>query len=73
MSKALGQPGAAAADAIAQLIADLGLPATLRGVGLGPERFDEIAEKSMLDRWVHTNPRPITGPADIHQILSMAA
>ena len=73
LCRVMGQPGVAAADAIAQLIAELDLPGTLHAVGLGPERFDEIAEKSMLDRWVHTNPRPITGPADIHKILSMAS
>jgi maleylacetate reductase len=42
-------------------------------VGVGPERFREIAEHSMHDRWIHTNPRPITGPEDVLAILQMAA
>jgi hypothetical protein len=37
------------------------------------DRFDEIANKSMLDRWVHTNPVPIRTPDDVRKILSMAA
>jgi maleylacetate reductase len=73
LSEALGQPGVAAGDAIAALIDELGLPRRLRDVGLMQDRFDEIASKSMLDRWVHTNPVPIRTPDDVRKILSMAA
>jgi len=73
LSEALGLPGVAAADAIAALIDELGLPSHLRDVGLMEGSFDEIASKSMLDRWVHTNPVPIRTPDDVRKILSMAA
>lgn len=37
------------------------------------EQFDLLAENTMHDRWTYTNPRKITGPADIRDILRMAA
>jgi maleylacetate reductase len=73
VAEALGRPGEEAAEVVGALISALGLPRTLRDVGVGPERFREIAEHSMHDRWIHTNPRPITGPEDVLAILQMAA
>jgi maleylacetate reductase len=72
VSEALGQPGEPAADVVAQLIAGLGLPTRLRNVGVKPEHLDLIAENSMHDRWVHTNPRKIDGPAVIRELLDAA-
>src|SRR5581483_2041781 len=59
VSEALGQPGAPAADAVAALIAALGLPQRLRDVGVRQDQLDQIASESMHDRWIHTNPRTI--------------
>ena len=50
-----------------------GLPRTLSEVGVGRDRFREIAEKSMHDRAVLNNPRPINGPAEVMEILELAA
>jgi maleylacetate reductase len=72
VSEALGQPGAPAADVVAALIADLGLPGRLRDVGVKPEQLDAIAEHSMHDRWVHTNPRKIDGPPTVRMLLDAA-
>jgi maleylacetate reductase len=72
VSEALGRPDATAADAVAALIASLGLPATLRDVGVKPEQLDEIAVGSMHDRWVHTNPRKINGPPAVRALLDAA-
>jgi maleylacetate reductase len=72
VSEALGQPGVEAADAVAALIAGLGLPIRLRDVGVRPDQLDRIAELSMHDRWIHTNPRKIDGPAVIRQLLDAA-
>src|SRR5260370_10105066 len=63
VSEALGQPSEPAAEIVAGLIAALGVPTRLRDVGGTPEQLDLIAENSMHDRWVHTNPRKIDGPA----------
>jgi maleylacetate reductase len=72
VSEALGRPGEPAADVVAALIAGLGLPTRLRDVGVKPEQLDLIAANAMHDRWIHTNPRKIDGPAVIRQILDAA-
>src|SRR5207302_409954 len=65
VSEAFGKPDAPAADLVAGLVASLGLPRRLADVGVGKERFREIAEKSMHDRAVLNNPRPINYLADL--------
>ena len=72
VSEALGRPGAPAADVVAGLIAGLGLPGRLRDVGVKPEQLDRIAELSMHDRWIHTNPRKIDGPPVVRELLDAA-
>ena len=72
VSEALGRPGEPAADVLAALIADLGLPRTLREVHVKAELLERIAEQSMHDRWIHTNPRKIDGPAVVRQLLDAA-
>ncbi len=72
VAEAMGRPGMPAADVVAELVAELGLPGTLRAVGVRAEQLDTIAAESMHDRWVHTNPRKIAGPAVVRQILDMA-
>jgi maleylacetate reductase len=72
ISEAMGRPGMPAADAVAELVADLGLPGTLRAVDVKEDQLDLIAKESMHDRWLHTNPRKIAGPEVVRQILDMA-
>jgi maleylacetate reductase len=72
VSEALVRPGEPAADVVAGLISALGLPTRLRDVGVKPEQLDVIAEGSMHDRWIHTNPRKIDGPAVIRILLDAA-
>jgi maleylacetate reductase len=72
VSDALGRPGEPAADVVAGLIAGLGLPQRLRDVDVKPEQLDRIAELSMHDRWIHTNPRKIDGPVVIRELLDAA-
>jgi maleylacetate reductase len=72
VSEALGRPGAPAGDVVAGLIAALGLPLRLRDVGVKPEQLDRIAELSMHDRWIHTNPRKIEGPPVVRKLLDAA-
>ncbi|HZY52270.1 MAG TPA: iron-containing alcohol dehydrogenase [Reyranella sp.] len=73
VSEAFGKPDTPAADLVANLVATLGLPRSLSEVGVGRDRFREIAEKSMHDRAVLNNPRPIKGPAEVMEILELAA
>jgi maleylacetate reductase len=72
VSEALGRPGDPAAEVVAGLIAALGLPQTLRDVDVKPDQLDRIAELSMHDRWIHTNPRKIEGPKVIRELLDAA-
>jgi maleylacetate reductase len=72
VSEALGRPGEPAGDAVAALIASLDQPARLRDAGVKPEQLDTIARESMHDRWVHTNPRKIDGPAAVRELLDAA-
>ena len=72
VSEALGRPGDSAAEVVGGLIAALGLPQTLRDVDVKPDQLDRIAELSMHDRWIHTNPRKIEGPKVIRELLDAA-
>jgi maleylacetate reductase len=45
----------------------------LDDVGIRRDQFQAIAEHTMTDRGVRSNPRPINGPADIVEILEIAA
>ncbi|MBM3644936.1 MAG: iron-containing alcohol dehydrogenase [Alphaproteobacteria bacterium] len=69
VSDALGAPDRPAADCVQALVRDLGLPGTLRDVGLKREQFDAVANAAMHNIWVRTNPQPIAGPDDVKRIL----
>ena len=72
IAEALGRPGVAAADAVAELIAALKMPTTLRAVGVKRDQLEKIAEAAMQNIWVRTNPQPIRSPDDVMQILEAA-
>ena len=59
------------ADAIAAFIAELGMPRSLREVGVRPEDLPAIAKMVMKDPWLKTNPRPV-GQDDALRILRSA-
>jgi maleylacetate reductase len=73
ISMALAQPGRDAADALDTLIGSLGMPRSLGAVKIGRDSFHRIADQAMATPWVPRNPRPITGPAQVHEILELAA
>ena len=73
VAAAMGHPGEDAADVISAFLGELGLPRRLREVHVTQERFDAIAEHTMHDEWVHTNPRKITRPEQVLEILDAAA
>jgi maleylacetate reductase len=72
VARLAGRPGDTAADAIGGLVRSLGLPSSLAEVGVGPDQFRAIAEHTMHDRGVRSNPRPIRGPEDLMEILELA-
>lgn len=46
-------------DLMDTIIRTLGLPRTLKEFGIGEDKIDRIAEHSLKDRWVKTNPAPL--------------
>ncbi|MGA0602604.1 iron-containing alcohol dehydrogenase [Caulobacter sp. KR2-114] len=68
----LGQPGRSASAAVEGLARRLGLPTRLSEVGVGPDAFQAIAEATLHDRGVRSNPRPITSAEDVVEILQLA-
>jgi maleylacetate reductase len=73
VAAAMGRPGQDAGDVLDTFIRDLGLPRSLQGVRIGPEQFDRIAQQAMATPWVPRNPRKIDGPAQVREILVLAA
>ena len=73
VSAAMGQPGSDAADVLDGFIRGLGLPRSLQDVRIGPEHFDRIAEQAMGTPWIPRNPRKIDSPAQVREILLLAA
>jgi maleylacetate reductase len=68
----MGRPKHSASDAVKALARGLDLPTDLAAVGIRPDQFHAIAEHTMHDRGVRSNPRPIKGPDDIVEILELA-
>jgi maleylacetate reductase len=73
VSAAMGQPGRDAADVLDGFIRGLGMPRSLQDVRIGPEHFDRIAVQAMATPWIPRNPRQIDGPAQVREILLLAA
>lgn len=67
-----GEGGTAASKQVDQFIADLGMPRSLTAVGVKAEQLQKIAEYTMDDIWGKTNPRQISEPSDVMQILELA-
>jgi len=73
VAAAMGHPGEDAADVLDDFIRRLGLPRSLREVRVGAEHFERISEQAMGTPWVPRNPRRIDGPAQVREILALAA
>jgi maleylacetate reductase len=73
VAAAMGHPGDDAGDVLDAFIAALGMPRSLGAVKIGPESFAVMAEQAMGTPWVPRNPRPIKGPAEVREILELAA
>ena len=73
VAAAMGHPDEDAGDVLDDFIRGLGMPRSLREVKVGPEHFDRIAQQAMATPWVPRNPRKIEGPAQVREILDMAA
>ncbi|MPZ33587.1 MAG: iron-containing alcohol dehydrogenase [Rhodospirillales bacterium] len=73
IANAMGHPGKDAGDVLDQFIRGLGMPRSLSEVKIGKEHFERIAAQAMGTPWVPRNPRKIDGPAEVKEILELAA
>lgn len=71
-SYGLGKNTADGGDVVAAFIAELGLPKSLKDVGVGEDQLDELADNCLKDPWLKTNAIPLTEKAQVLEILNMA-
>jgi maleylacetate reductase len=72
LSEAMGAPDRPASELVRELVAGLGLPAALREVGIERSDIDELARRALDYHPLKANPRPISGVADVKEILELA-
>jgi maleylacetate reductase len=73
VARLMGRRRLPASVVVRDLVMNLGLPWRLSEVLIGRSHFRDIAEHTMHDRGVRTNPRPIRSADDIVEILELAA
>ena len=73
VAAAMGHPGKEAGDVLDRFIASLDMPRSLGAAKVGPESFERIAELAMDTAWMPHNPRRVDGPAQVREILELAA
>ena len=72
ISACLGSADRPASELLDELIRGLGMPRTLKEVGVTEKNLDLVAEYTLEDIWGRTNPRPIKTADDVMQILRTA-
>jgi maleylacetate reductase len=73
VSMAMSHAGGDAGDVLDAFIGGLGMPRSLGAMKIGRDNFQRIAVQAMGTPWVPRNPRPIAGPAQVREILELAA
>jgi alcohol dehydrogenase class IV len=58
-------------DILRAIFNALGMPKSLREVGVGREKLDELATNSLQDHFVHTNPVPLDDKSQVLELLEM--
>lgn len=72
LSQAMGAPDRPAADLVAELIAELGQPGTLRAVNIRRDQLPELARRALDYPNLRANPRPVTTVEQVSEILEIA-
>lgn len=72
LSAAMGEPNRPAHALVAELIAHLGQPTSLRAVGLREDQLEAVAQNAMPLVQIAANPRPIKDVAQLREILALA-
>ncbi|RDL37891.1 Dehydroquinate synthase-like protein [Venustampulla echinocandica] len=69
--RGLNKQTADAGDAVGAIISELGMPTTLKSVGVKREQLDALAVNCLKDRWLQTNAIPLTEKKQVLEILEM--
>lgn len=72
LAAAMGDTATPLAEQVAALVASLALPGRLRDAEVPKSLLPTIAEESLLDLWVKTNPRPLDSAAAVLPLLEAA-
>jgi len=71
IAAALGSPGKSAAEALEDLLLELGLPRHLQEVGVKPADYARIGEVAVKSIFARTNPRPLTTAQEVVALLEI--
>jgi alcohol dehydrogenase class IV len=58
-------------DVLDAFFREIGMPRTLKEVGVGKDKLDGLAVNSLTDHWIKTNAKPITEKEQVMEILRM--
>ncbi|KAJ9664229.1 hypothetical protein H2198_000447 [Neophaeococcomyces mojaviensis] len=58
-------------DVLDLIIRALGMPRTLKDVGVGRDKLEGLAKNTLTDQWAKTNAKPITEKEQVIEILEM--
>jgi alcohol dehydrogenase class IV len=56
-------------DILDAVISELGMPRSLKAVGIGRDKLELLAANSLNDKWCHTNPIPLEEKSQVLEIL----
>jgi alcohol dehydrogenase class IV len=68
----LGRPQESASEAVDRFIREVGMPRSLRAVGVQEQDLPRLAEAIMHDLWTRTNPRAFDTPEEVQTFLRSA-
>ena len=72
ISLAFGEPGTPAHVLADRTIRALGMPRSLREVGVGEQHLEDLARYTFQDIWCGTNPRPVPDSSALIELLRKA-
>lgn len=73
LAAAMGDPNGNASQLLAGFLAKLGVPRTLKDIGITDAMIPQIVEYALKSTIVAANPRPIKTEQDVREILTLAS
>jgi alcohol dehydrogenase class IV len=69
--RGLRRETADAGDVVGAVVSELGMPRSLKDVNVGRDKLDALAANCLKDRWLKTNPVPLTEKEQVLEVLEM--